>query len=193
MRLLLALVVCVSVVAARPAAAQPSRTVGVTMGYPAGIGVLWHVTDRIALRPDVVLSRGTTDTTSRSGNTVIATNSQTDWTASAGLSALVTLRDIDRLRLYAVPRLAYVRAETSDAGSSGGLSGLGGLESSTDGVLASGAIGAQYGLGDRVAVYGEAGVQYQRQTYESNFGSSRSTATLSQVGLRSALGLVVYF
>jgi hypothetical protein len=188
MRPLVAIVVLLSAAAVRPAAAQPARTVGVTMGYPAGIGVLWHVSDRIALRPDVVVTRGTTSTTTRSigGAT---TGAQTDWTASGGLSALVTMRDIDRLRLYVVPRVAYVRAESS----TDDTTGLGAFGSSTDGVLASGALGAQYGLGDRVAVYGEAGVQYLRQEFESAFGTSTSRATLTQVGLRSAIGLVVYF
>ena len=189
MRLLVAFVVCVFALAVAPAAAQPTRAVGVTMGYPAGVGILWHVTDGIALRPDVVLSRGTTDTTSGGGLGVTTTSAQTDWTASAGLSALFTLRDNDRLRLYAVPRVAYVRAETSTEGGAG----LAGIESSTDGVLASAAIGAQYGLGDRVAVYGESGVQYLRQSFESGFGTATSKATLTQVGLRSAIGLVVYF
>lgn len=187
MRLVAALAVCVSALAV-PAAAQPTRTLGVTMGYPAGIGVLWHVTDGLALRPDVSLSRGTTETTSSSLGGQ-STNSQTDWTVSTGLSALFTLRDVDGLRVYAVPRLAYVRAETSNDGSAG----LGGIESSTDGISASGAVGVQYGLGDRVALYGEAGVQYLRQSFESGFGTATSKATLSQVGVRSAIGLVVYF
>ncbi len=189
MRLLVALALCVSAVAVCPAAAQPTRRVGVTMGYPAGIGVLWHVTDGLALRPDVVLTRGTTDTTTSGFGGVSTTTSQTDWTVSAGLSALIRLRDIDRLRIYAAPRVAYLRAETS----TDGASGLGAIESTTDGVVASGALGVQYGLGDRVAVYGESGVQYLRQSFESGFGTSSSKATLTQVGVRSAIGLVVYF
>lgn len=180
---------CLSAVAVRPAAAQPSRTVGVTMGYPAGVGVLWHVTDAVALRPDVVLTRGTTETTTSGFAGVSSTASQSDWTVSTGLSALITLRDIDRLRIYAAPRVAYLRAETS----TDGAAGLGDIESSTDGVVASAALGVQYGLGDRVAVYGESGLQYLRQSFESGFGTSSSKATLTQVGVRSAIGLVIYF
>ena len=33
--------------------AQDNPRVGLTMGYPTSIGVLWHVTDRIAIRPEI--------------------------------------------------------------------------------------------------------------------------------------------
>ncbi len=32
-------------VTARPVAAQEAGDVGVTMGYPGAIGVVWHITD----------------------------------------------------------------------------------------------------------------------------------------------------
>ena len=35
---------------ARVASAQDARTFGVTMGYPATVGVLWHVNDKLAVR-----------------------------------------------------------------------------------------------------------------------------------------------
>lgn len=176
-----------------PADAQPARTIGVTMGYPAGVGLLWHVSDRVGLRPDVTVSRGTTDTTTTAsgfGGPVSTTSSQSDWTVSTGISVLVTLGEVDRLRIYAVPRVAYLRAKTSNDASTGSLGNYG---STTDGVIASGGIGAHYRLGDRVAIFGESGVQYQRQTFETGYSTARSKATLSVVGLRSALGLVVYF
>ena len=37
---------------ANTASAQDTPKLGVTMGYPS-IGVIWHVTDGVALRPEV--------------------------------------------------------------------------------------------------------------------------------------------
>ncbi len=41
--------------------AQDDPRVGLTMGYPTSVGVLWHVTDRIAIRPGDRLLQDTSD------------------------------------------------------------------------------------------------------------------------------------
>jgi hypothetical protein len=163
------------------------------MGYPGGLGVLWHVGSRLALRPEVGLSRAktTTTTTSTLSTTLpfMLSTTQTDWTTTAGLSALVTLRDIERLRLYAVPRVSWFTSssKTSGAGS------IAGVSSDNDGLQASAAFGAHYGLHEHFAVFGELGVQYTRQTLSSSFTSSQSSARVTTTGIRSAVGVVLYF
>src|SRR5215210_8020139 len=66
------LVVCLAamLVIAKAAAAQEPGQIGLTMGYPGTIGVVWHPTSRIALEPDIAFSRNRTTFTSESTLTV---------------------------------------------------------------------------------------------------------------------------
>lgn len=185
------------------AAAQPTKPVAVTLGYPAAIGVLWHVNDRLAVRPDVTLNRSetkttlTTTTSSLFGgglSTTTTTSTQTDTTWSTGVSLLVTLADLDDLRLYLVPRVSYLRAETSSEATTAGLSGLGSFDSTNDGVTVLAGFGAHYMLGTRAALFAESGVQYLRQSFSSGIaGASGTKSTVTSLGLRSAVGFAVYF
>lgn len=199
----LVLVLVIAVVALLPAAAsaQPTKPVAVTLGYPAAAGVLWHLNDRLAVRPDVTLNRNETKTTITStssglfgGGTSTVTSSQTDTTWSAGLSLLVTLADVDDLRLYFVPRVSYLRATTSSDASLAGFTGLDAFTADNDGVTALGGFGAHYMLGTRAAVFAESGVQYVRQSFTSGIsGASDTKSTTTSVGLRTAVGFAVYF
>lgn len=184
------------------AAAQPTKPVAVTLGYPAAVGLIWHVNDRLAVRPDVTLNRSETKTTLTSTaaglfggvSTSTSTSTQTDTTWSTGLSLLVTLADLDDLRLYFVPRVSYLRATTSSEASVAGLGGLGSFSSDNDGVTALGGVGAHYMLGTRAAVFAESGVQYVRQSFSSAIpGTTGTKSTATSVGLRSAVGFAVYF
>lgn len=184
------------VLAARSAAAQTAGDVGVTMGYPGALGVIWHVTDGIAVRPDIALSRSTSESTTTAsglfgGSSLSSSSTSEGWGTTVGVSVLVNLRTIDRLRLYLVPRLAYAR---STADNESGLSGaLSGFTAKTTGVLASGAFGSQFNLHDRFAVFGELGLQYSTQTTTSDFPGSRTEAEGTAFGLRSAVGVTFYF
>ena len=40
------------------ASAQGAGKTGVTMGYPASIGVIWHASDKVAIRPELSLIGG---------------------------------------------------------------------------------------------------------------------------------------
>jgi hypothetical protein len=199
----LVLVLVIAVVALLPAAAsaQPTKPVAVTLGYPAAAGVLWHLNDRLAVRPDVTLNRNETKTTITStssglfgGGASTVTSTQTDTTWSAGLSLLVTLADVDDLRLYFVPRVSYLRATTSSDASLAGFTGLDAFTADNDGVTALGGFGAHYMLGTRAAVFAESGVQYVRQSFTSGIsGASDTKSTTTSVGLRTAVGFAVYF
>ena len=43
------------------ALAQDAGQVGVLLGFPSAVGVIWHVTDNIAVRPEVSFSTGSTE------------------------------------------------------------------------------------------------------------------------------------
>ena len=46
-------VLCSVLTAAAPAlvCAQDTHKVGITMGYPASVGLLWHASNKMAIRP----------------------------------------------------------------------------------------------------------------------------------------------
>ena len=188
--------VVVLTMAARSAAAQQAGDVGVTMGYPGAVGVVWHVTDGIAIRPDVALTRSTSETTTSAtgsfgGSGLSSTSTSEGWGTTVGLSVLLNVRTIERLRLYLAPRLAYAH---STADNETGLTGaLTGFTATTRGVLASGSFGSQYSVHDRFAVFGELGLQYTTQTTTSDFPGSRTEADGTTFGLRSAVGVTFYF
>lgn len=180
---------------APPAAAQQAGDIGLTMGYPGAAGLVWHITDGLALRPDVSLAASTSDSqttaTGLPAGSLSSTNRSDGWGGTLGLSALVTVRTIDRLRLYLTPRVAYTHASsTSDTGFAGALSEL---TATTKGVIASGAFGTQVNLHDRFALFGELGLQYTALTTTSDFPGSTSTTDSTSFGLRSAVGLTFYF
>ncbi|MBL8137813.1 MAG: hypothetical protein JNL48_14400 [Acidobacteria bacterium] len=196
MRVRVLLGVVMLVVAARSAGAQQAGDVGVTMGYPGALGVVWHVTDGIAVRPDIALSRSTSESTTSAtgpfgGSGLSSTSTSDGWGTTVGLSVLLNVRTIERLRLYLAPRIAYAH---STADNETGLSGaLTGFTAKTTGVLASGSFGSQYTVHDRFAVFGELGLQYTTQTTTSDFPGSRTEADGTTFGLRSAVGVTFYF
>lgn len=188
--------VLVMVMAACPAAAQEAGDVGVTMGYPGAVGVVWHVTSGLALRPDVTVTRNTSEsrTTSSSffeGQSLSSSTTSEGWGSAVGLSALVNVRTIDRLRLYLSPRVAYSHSTSeNESGLSGSLSAF---TAKTTGIIASGSFGTQYNVHGRFALFGELGVQYTTLTTTSDFPGSRSETDSTTFGLRSAVGVTFYF
>jgi hypothetical protein len=192
--------------------AQDDPKVGLTMGYPSAVGVLWQVNNLVALRPEFTWTRTSSDsptTTDPLGNPVAGSSSDT-WTTGVGFSALFYLHRYDNLRTYVSPRFTYSRTSglTDITGSS--------VSSSSDGWVysTSGSFGAQYGLGRHFAVFGEIGMNYASTTTRTSVVESRtvvvsvgpagpaiSTTTFTvrtdqhsnQFSTRSGAGIVFYF
>ena len=152
------------------------------MGYPASVGVLWHVTERIAVRPELAFARTWND---RDGSTSVESSS---WTLGVGVSALFYLTRADNLRTYVSPRYAYSRS-SSTASSDIFVPLESRLRSASSSIF--GSFGAQYALGRRFGVFGEVGLGYSRQSLRSFFSESRSTA--HAVTVRSGAGVILYF
>jgi hypothetical protein len=192
------LLLAVIIATAAPAAAQEKGDVGLTMGYPAAVGVIWHIADRIAIRPDVSMNWSSSESVRVIESAlpglppITSDNSATSWSTSVGLSALVTLHTADRFRLYVVPRAAWLRTTIDLEDSVGGISGVS-FDETTDGYVVSGALGAQVSAHERFAIFGELGVQYTEQRSSSTLVQSRSENENRTVGLRSAVGVVLYF
>ena len=156
------------------ALAQEERTVGVSMGYPSTVAVLWHATDRVAVRPEITFSTSSTDVGDRDSSASAV---------SVGASVLFYVLQRDALSTYVAP--AYGYAHGSNESTSG-------LESTSRAHNISGSFGVQYRLGERVSVFGETGISFTATTLEADdaFGSS---TTSDRFGNRSAVGLVFYF
>ena len=173
--------------------AQEQGKVGITMGFPQSVGVLWHVSEKVAVRPELSFSWNSSDSgTTESDHDVFAT----------GISALFYLRKWDNLSTYISPRYSFGRASGTSASTDDGLSGD--SEQTSRNHLFSGSFGAQYWMSPRFSVFGEIGLGYQRTSGESSFSlpagidpppfieleresSARSVAT------RSAVGVAFYF
>jgi hypothetical protein len=202
--------VIIMAVFAHAAFAQDTPRVGISMGYPGTIGVIWQVTDRVGLRPEVNVQKSSGESTSTlslsltafpvGGTSTTTTTTVTTidaWQVSAGLSALFYLTKGDALRTYVSPRWAYSR---SSSGSSSSLSELDDaltFETSTHTVA--GSFGAQYAIARRFSVFGEVGGAFtrsantpQEQRASSVFTSSSRTVSRS-FGARSGAGVILYF
>jgi hypothetical protein len=151
---------------ATPAAAQDRGKVGITIGFPAAIGVLWRVNDKVAVRPELALSGNSSESTSSSFE-----SEAEGWTIATGASVLLYLNTYDNLRTYFTPRFTYSRLSTTSE-SEGPFTNPT-TKTTGNSVGATGSFGAEYSLGNKFAVFGEAG-----------FGFSHSTTTSSTAGVK---------
>ncbi len=171
---------CGLAAAAATAAAQDSGRVGLTTGYPAVIGIQWHLSEGTAIRPEFSF-------TNSSSSSESLTDASTDFSSfNTGVSVLFYSSLRDNLKLYVAPRFAYGRT-----------SGGGDLVDSTTNIYSvSGSLGGHYTLSRRFAIFGEAGVQYSHQTGTVTGSMVVPLLTTSRgdnVGTRTAVGVVIYF
>lgn len=191
------LIITIVFAAASCVSAQEAGQIGITTGYPASIGVVWHATSRIGIRGDF-LFRGTA-----SDNQLTETSSST---FGIGISGLVYLSRRDNLGLYVSPRYAYTH--TSSVSEVQFMNSIGGsivpislppVDSTTTTKSISGSFGAQYALHRRFSVFGEAGFEYTTADFSSAISSVLPITGLSSPdgphtwGTRTAVGIVVYF
>jgi len=157
--------------------AQETGRVGITMGYPESIGVMWHVTDKVALRPEFSFEHATSDSNL---NLPIPATKLSSTGVSVGLSELFYLRERDHLRPYFAPRWTYGHSDTDNgpATTTNTLSGL---------------VGAQYALGSRFAVFGETGLSYGHSSSKSEVTIATVTLTGNTIGTRTGAGVIFYF
>ena len=186
------------------ARAQEPGRIGIAMGYPASVGVVWHVSDRFALRPELSLSQVSSTSTSvvttvlGSSVTSTTTQSSTDqWQLGVGASALVYLQRWDALRTYVSPRFAYTRGTVDGTIGSVNSAGQPATSPTTttftqNTYFVSGSFGAQYALGMRFAVFGELGLGWSHNSTESDQAGAGNTDGHT-IGTRSGAGVIVYF
>jgi hypothetical protein len=162
-----------------PASAQERGNVGLVMAMPTDVGVIWHVTDKVAVRPEINFSFGSSET-----EVLGLTTERTGRAYSFETSVLFYVGTIDVLRTYVAPRVAWEWSSSSNDDID--------AESSSDGMEVSMSYGAEYAPVPRFSVFGEIGLEYARWTSGTEPGSpfeSRSSAWAP----RTQVGVVLYF
>ncbi|MBS0618760.1 MAG: outer membrane beta-barrel protein [Spirochaetes bacterium] len=140
-------------------------------GSTSSVGVWWHVTDMIALRPSIAYS----STTTTVQNTVTNTNlSTTTNTFGVGLSVPIYLAKMNLLDLYVAPGVSY---------------GSNGSNFTNLGISAS--LGLQVAVNDQLHFFGEMGLGYNSNTDKST--ANQTTTTSSFGTARGAVGVIFYF
>ena len=198
MRMTWAIVVlAVAMGASHPAWAQDEK-VGVTMGYPGAVGVLWQVSDAVAIRPEFSWLHQSSDS---DGDSFAASSTDSSGVGVA-ISALVRLRQWGSVRAYVAPRFEASRTRIESTYVLDGLFGPGfpGIVTSettemTGTSYEGGAsIGVQASPAPHFGVFGEVGVMSARsRTTQDSLLSSSSTNRARTVGIRSAVGVILFF
>jgi hypothetical protein len=212
------LVVCAAAVllVGRVAAGQESGQVGVTMGYPGAVGVLWHLTTRVALEPEIAFSRNRMTSTFESGiifgtgfttTTVTSESTSEGWTVSPGINVRFYVGKWDNVSTYVASGYSYHRTLSTSTSTSSALIGVPGVGSRSEVVeLRSethdvrGMFGVQYAPHRKFSVFGEVGLRYSTadlpQVMSSGvvgIGSLNRSGTTSSFGNASAVGIAFYF
>ncbi len=164
--------------AVRPSHAQGAPRVGISMGYPAVIGIHIPASQAVTIRPEI--SFGGTSLT----DVTVETSS---WTLGLNVSALFYVHHDDRLRTYIAPRLEYGHASIDTSSSSIVLPTLDNDRNTWGG---SGLFGAHYSLSNRFGVFGEVGFGYSTSTLPATSGTA--TPSAKSWGTRTAVGIVFF-
>jgi hypothetical protein len=169
-------ILAMMVLLARPSSAQETGRVGLTMAFPAAVGVIWHATDGLAIRPDFTFSQSASG-----GASLTASNAS----AGFGVSALFYVRKWDNLRAYLSPRFGYQWSSFNYPGSSP-------ASLSTNTYSGSGSFGAEYLLHRRFAVFAETGLNYSHASGIASGGLSLGSSSHTW-GTRAGVGAILYF
>jgi hypothetical protein len=170
--------VCLLLGMAARAAAQEAGQAGIAMGYPTSVAVIFHATDKVAVRPEFSFRHSTSDL-----DFLGQDGSRTTTGISVGASGLFYLRDWDKVRTYVSPRYEWTRTTSeSDVFAS---------EARTTGHAFTGSFGAQYALDRRFGVFGEVGLTYD--TADAELDGVDTDSNNRSWSSRTAVGVIFYF
>jgi len=195
------------------ASAQDTPKVGVTISAPSAIGIVWQIADRIAVRPEITLSRNSAESSQNDPVGSALVTSDDSYAVGAGIGALFYVGRWDALRTYLLPRFSYTRSSTSAAINNNSILGPTSSESRSSSYQTSGSFGGQYTFGRHFGLFGELGLAYARTnatasttftttvttlsggviTQTSRVQTTGSTTRSNTVGTRSAVGVIIYF
>lgn len=176
----LAIVSALALGTAPPAGAQDHGRVGLTAGYPGDVGVLWHASDSIAIRPSFTFTHSSGDSASGGASS--------GWASGVGVSALFYVKKYDNVRTYVSPQFTWSHGSTALQSTAFTTVGITSTNTTTGG---GGAFGAQYTPSAHFAVYGEAGVAFSHQK-TSLSGPNTFSSTGNSWGTFAGVGVVFY-
>lgn len=183
------------------AAAQETPRFGLVMGYPAQVGVIWTVADRLAIRPEVNWTRTTTESVTTSTiftgtgftPTSVTTTSESN-AVGAGVSALVYLQTRDALRTYVTPRFTYARVTSSnDFSVALPVGAPAPVQTRSSSYTVAGSFGAQYSVARHFGIFGEIGLQYGHNSISPPSSLIQTDSKQTSIGLRSGAGVILFF
>ena len=161
--------------------AQEKGKVGVTMGTPASFGLIWHATEKVALRPD--FSFATSSSESDFGE-------NDSHSYAFGISALFYVKKWDQVSAYVSPRYAWSHTGTTSR-AEGDFFIEDEVKSTNNSQNFSGSFGVQGWIGSRFSAYGEVGVSYFHSDSKSGVTDSKSSG--NSFATRSGVGIAFYF
>ena len=180
--------------AAAPARAQDRRPFGVTIAFPGPIGVVWQPMERAAVRATVSFASNGLEDGDSDG-----------FSLGPSVSGLFYLQPSGPFRVYLSPRYSYSRSSTTSSIEVPSLSPpftittvTVSTESKNRSHGGAGLVGVEYRLGERFAVFGEAGLQYSRSrsSFTRSGGLPLSIPSPSErwtFGSTGGVGVSVYF
>ncbi len=192
------------VLAGRDAAAQEAGRVGITMGYPSSFGIVWHISDRIAIRPAISLARASIENedevaSSLLGPLITESGSRTEtdsWSIGVDLSALFYVGEWDNVRAYVAPAYNYSHTSSELEISLPRPVGTTSLDTTVNTQGVRGTVGVQFTPHRHFAIYGETGIEYRwsETDFEDGLLSLVSReSTGNTLGTRSGVGVIFYF
>jgi len=157
------------------ASAQDAPKAGLVITSSSSVGILWHASERVALRPEFVVA-------SSKGSLEAGGAELTQRTLSPGFSVLFYTRSrSEDFRPFVAPRYVYGRSH----GKSTSTIAPGVVESTLVTHSASVTGGAEYVPHRRFGIFGELGIAYSR-------AEPANTVTQSW-SIRSVVGAILYF
>jgi len=160
--------------------AQEAGKTGIVLATPGTFALLFQVSERIAVRPELGFSTSTND-----NNSLTTPVTGSAWSLSPGVSGLYYTGKWEALRAYVAGRYAYAYAKTT-ATTAGGS-----IESTSKANTLAGSFGADYALHQRFSVFAELGLAFVHTS------SSTPAVTISPTAnvwaIRTAVGGIFYF
>jgi hypothetical protein len=179
--------------------AQEGGQVGLSMGFPASIGLIMHPTARFGLRAETTFGFSSSETEWAS---LLERETETN-EFGVGLAGLFYVNGEYDVRPYVSPRFMYTKQTSQIEGSDLPIVlpqafplplpiSARELSIETSGYAIAGSFGAQYSPNTRFSVFGELGLEYT--WVKSDTSRPRALeAEASSFGPRAAVGVVWYF
>jgi hypothetical protein len=167
------------------ARAQDAGKIGITMGYPASVGILWQAANAIAVRPVISFGGATAESTATASGTH-------NWSLGTTISALFYLKKYDNVRTYVSPSYRYSHSTTTITPSASAQPGLPSVDSTANTHGASGTFGAEYAPGSRARIYGEVGFVYGHTTTHASAVTNLLSTSGNTWGTTAGVGFVFY-